>query len=152
MDAKRLLREQLDNKMSQFAHLKDFKSPSNGWVHSIRRGINMSLKQLGKRLSITPQSVKELEEREKSGSITLKRLREAAAAMDMELIYGFVPKSGSLEAMIEIRAREIAKLIVDRTSVQMELENQTNSPERLKKAIDWKTDELIKETPRFLWD
>jgi transcriptional regulator with XRE-family HTH domain len=41
----------------------------------------MSLRQLGERLQISQQSVKEIEEREVSGSITLKSLRETAEAL-----------------------------------------------------------------------
>ena len=52
----------------------------------------MSLRQLRNRLHISPQSVKEIEDREVSGTITLNSLRDTANAMDMKLVYGFVSK------------------------------------------------------------
>jgi len=61
----------------------------------------MSLEQLGKKLSLTRASVGAIEKRETDGSITLKSLREAAKALDMELVYGFVPNDGSLKALMK---------------------------------------------------
>jgi transcriptional regulator with XRE-family HTH domain len=52
--------------------------------------MGLSLKQLGKRLKITPQGTKEIERREKDGSLTLQRLWEVAAALDKQLVYGLV--------------------------------------------------------------
>ena len=107
---------------------------------------------MGNRLKISPQSVKELEAREANGSITLKGLREAGAAIDMKLVYGFVPKEKTIEEMIEARALEIATEIVMRTSQTMQLENQKNSKSRLKKAIKNRADEIKIKMPKYLWD
>jgi len=112
----------------------------------------MSLRQLGDRLHISPQSVKEIEEREANGTITLNSLRDAANAMDMKLVYGFVSKHESLEQMIEKRARELATEIVMRTHATMTLEDQQNSKERIEKAIAQKTAEIKFEMPKYLWD
>ena len=70
----------------------------------------------------------------------------------MKLVYGFIPKAGSLEKMIENRAKEIAEEIVRRTSASMVLEDQGNTETRLRKAIQEKTAELKHEMPRYLWD
>jgi predicted DNA-binding mobile mystery protein A len=112
----------------------------------------MTMQQLANRISITKQSVLEIEQREKDGTISLKSLRETARALDMELVYGFVPKDGSLDALIERKARELAIKIVSRTSNTMKLEDQENSEKRLKKAIEERTLLLKQETPKVLWD
>jgi predicted DNA-binding mobile mystery protein A len=112
----------------------------------------MSLRQLGNRLHIAPQSVKEIEEREANGTITLKSLRDVANALDMQLVYGFVSKHESLEQMIEKRAKELAKEIVLRTHNTMTLEAQENSAERIEQAIAQKTAEIKYEMPKYLWD
>ncbi len=78
--------------------------------------MGISLDQLGKKLSITKQSMKEIEQREAEGSVTLNRLKEVAKALDMELVYGFVPKDGSLEALLERKSLRSATEIVMRTS------------------------------------
>ena len=148
----RLIIEQTDKKLSVFRPLESLIVPQKGWIHTIRIALKMSLKQLGKRLKISPQSVKEMEEREANGSITLKGLREVGGALNMKLIYGFVPKEESLETIIEKRAYEIARDIVLRTSNTMQLEDQKNSNERIEKAIKNKSDEFKSKIPKFLWD
>jgi len=135
MKTKKLIREQLDNKIVQFRKLDAIVIPPQGWIYSIRQGINMSLRQLGQRLSITPQSVKEIEVREKNGTISIKVLRQVAAALNMKFVYGFIPSEKSLEGMIEKRAKELAKSIVERASVQMGLEDQKTPLKELKKLL-----------------
>lgn len=152
MKTKKLIREQLDTKIAMFSKLDDVVIPPQGWIFSIRQGINMSLRQLGKRLSITPQSVKEIEVREKNGTISIKVLRQVAAALNMKFVYGFIPSEKTLEGMIERRAEALARSIVERTSVQMGLEDQKNSPERIEKAIKEKAAELKTDMPKILWD
>ena len=126
--------------------------PPTGWIKAIRLALGMSMRQLAKRLDITKQSVQEMEKREKSGSITIKSLREAAEALDMELVYGFVPKDGSLNALIDRKACELATRIVSRTSQSMLLEDQEVSYERQQKAIEERTAQLIYKMPKILWD
>ena len=112
----------------------------------------MSMQQLGNKLSITKQGVMDIERREKEGSITIKSLKELGRALDMELVYGFVPNDGTLEALIEKRARELATKIVLRTSNTMRLENQGNSDKRIELAINERTEEIKNEMPKILWD
>jgi predicted DNA-binding mobile mystery protein A len=147
-----LLIQQTDKKTQVFKELKSVSTPSKGWINTFRTAIKMSLRQLGNRLQIAPQSVKEIEEREANGTITLKSLRDVANALDMQLVYGFVSKHESLEQMIEKRAKKLAKEIVMRTHNTMTLEAQENSAERIEKAIALKTAEIKYEMPKYLWD
>lgn len=152
MPNKKLQLQQLDARLKEFAALKDNRVPSTGWIKALRSAIGMSLLQLGNRLHITKQSVQEIETRERDGNITINALREAARVLDMQLVYGFVPIDGSLEAMIDKKAKELAKKIVMRTSNSMVLEDQGNSEDRLQKAIDERAGELKREMPKILWD
>jgi len=93
-----------------------------------------------------------MERREKDGSITLRTLREAATALDMKLVYGFVPKDGSLEELINRKANALARKIVLRTSNSMKLEDQENSQLRIEKAIEERTVAIKNEMPKALWD
>jgi|SRR5690554_175964 len=152
-DKKRiLLIEQLDSKLSCFGEVGDVVLPSAGWIKSIRTALKMSLQQLGNRLNISPQGVGDMEKREAEGTITLNTLKDLASALDMRLVYGFIPKEGSIEQMIEKRAKEIATEIVSRTNTTMTLEDQQNSKERIKKAIEQKAEEIKYEMPKYLWD
>lgn len=149
---KNLQIEQLERKLSSFRAVRQTVPPPTGWLKTIRVSLGMTLQQLAEKLSITRQSALEIEKREKEGSITLRSLREAANALDMELVYGLVPKDGSIENLIDRKARELAVQIVTRTSNNMKLENQENSKERLKKAIEERTEQLKNELPKILWD
>ncbi len=112
----------------------------------------MSLRQIGSRMNITPQSVREIEEREKNGTVSLKVLKRVGEALNMEFVYGFIPPNNTLAKMIEDRANQLAEEIVYRTSMTMSLENQKTSDERIKKAINEKAEEIKTLLPRYLWD
>jgi predicted DNA-binding mobile mystery protein A len=112
----------------------------------------MSLVQLAKRLNKTPVSVKEIEEREQSKTITLKKLIEVGEALDLRFVYGFVPKESSIEKMIEKRAQQVARELVMRTSHTMKLEDQENTEQRLQQAIRDRAALLKQEMPKHLWD
>ncbi len=148
----KLILEQLDKKLHLISNLKDFQAPLSGWVNSFRIALNMSLEQLGNKMGMTASAVKQLEKREQSGSVSLNALRRFAESLNMKLFYGFIPKSGMLSDMVQQRAIKIAKEIVLRTLTSMQLEDQGLTEERLKKAIQEKTDEIIRKMPRYLWD
>jgi len=148
----KLLIEQLDKKFERLSSIDDLIIPTEGWVYSVRTALKMTLKQLGSKMGITAQSVKEIENREKMGSITLNTLKEVGNALDMRLIYGFIPRDKTLELMIEKKAMELAEQIVLRTSATMNLEDQKNTMERLRIAIKDRAEEIKREMPRYLWD
>jgi len=152
MGKKSLQIQQLNGKMLAYASLQKVAPPPTGWIKAIRNAIGMSMLQLGNRLSITKQSVQDIERREKDGSITIKALREAARALDMQLVYGFVPNDGSLELLIERKAKELATQIVMRTNNSMKLEDQENTKQRIEKAIQERTTIIKTEMPKTLWD
>lgn len=147
-----LIVRQIDKKLLPLQVLKDTTVPSKGWIHTLRTALQMSLRQLSAKASIVPQSLKDMENREVAGTITLNTLRAVANAMDMQLVYGFVPKNKSLEQMIEKRAKQLATEIVMRTNNTMTLEDQQNSKERIEESIAQKTNEIKSEMPKYLWD
>jgi len=152
MNTQRLILEQIDRKIFLLKKAEDITIPSSGWVYALRQALGMSLRQLGKRMGITPQSVKEIEEREKSGTISLNVLKQVGNSLGLKLIYGFIPEGKCLEEMIEKRAIELAREIVSRTSISMKLEDQGISPKRIRKAIAEKAEEIKLEMPKYLWD
>lgn len=148
----KILLDQLDNRIEKLKEFGNISQPQSGWVNSLRLALSMSLRQLGNMMSMKAPSVKEIEQREVEGSISINVLKKFAEALDMKFVYGFVPKDGSLEEMIKKRALVKAKEIVGRTSINMSLEDQKNSDERLKKAIEERAEEIIREMPKYLWD
>jgi predicted DNA-binding mobile mystery protein A len=152
MGKKSLQLQQLNSKMLGFASLKQLVIPPTGWIKAIRTVIGMSMQQLGNKLDVSKQGIMDIEKREKDGAITIKSLREIARALDMQLVYGFVPNDGSLDALIEKRATELATKIVLRTSNTMKLEDQGNSNKRIEKAIKERSEEIKNEMPKIIWD
>ena len=152
MRKKSLQIDQLSSKMLVVAAIKKITPPPVGWIKAVRTALGMSLQQLGKKISITKQSLADIERREKEGTITLNTLRDVAHGLDMELVYGFVPRDGSLDALIDRKAKELATTIVWRTSNTMKLEDQANSGKRIQKAIEERTAAIKNEMPKILWD
>jgi predicted DNA-binding mobile mystery protein A len=146
---KKLQIDQIDEQLVKYKSVSA--APSKGWLHTIRTSLSMTAAQLALKLKSSPQAILALEKREAEGSITLNKLKEIGAAMDLKLVYGFVPKE-TLEKMIEEKARELATQIVMRTSKQMAMEDQKISDKKLKKAIEDRTEEIIRNVPKSIWD
>ena len=144
--------QQLNTKMLSFAILQEVTIPPTGWIRAIRTTIGMSMRQLGKKLNVTKQGIMDIENRERDGSITLKSLREIARVMDMQLVYGLVPNDGSLDALIDKKAVEVAKQVVMRSAQTMALEDQANSSIRIETAIRERAEAIKSEMPKILWD
>jgi len=144
--------DETQGKLNPFSVLKSEIKPDNGWVNAIRVSIKMSLRQLGERLHITPQGVRDLEKREKEGAITINTLKEVGRVLDMDLVYGFISRHNSLDEMIEVRAREIAEEVVLKTRETVSLDNLIISENDIEKAILQKTYEISSKMPSNLWD
>lgn len=147
-----LLIQQLDRKLKLFQEAATVQVPSTGWINSIRTALNMTMAQLGSRLDITRQGVRQIEINEAGGQITINRLREVGLALDMQFVYGFVPIDGSIEKMIDSKAEELAKSIVLRTNQNMRLEDQGISDDKIKESIKDLAFEIKREMRRSLWD
>lgn len=147
-----LLVEQLERRLGLFSSAATIAVPEKGWISNIRSSLNMTMEQLGKKLNITRQAVKRIETSEASGTISLNLLREAGAAMEMKLVYGFVPIGGSVEQLIDNKARKLAERIVLRANHNMLLEDQANSDKVLQSSIQELAAELKREMKKSLWD
>jgi len=149
---KKLLIEQLDQKLKPFKKLEKVLVPDKGWIYNIRHTLNMTMAQLGSRLNITRQGVKNMEDSELKGSISINSLKEAGEALNFQFIYGFIPNDGTIDNLIDIKAKELAEKIVLRANHNMKLENQAISDKKIKKSILDLTEEIKREMRRSLWD
>ncbi|MFN5649265.1 MAG: mobile mystery protein A [Sphingobacteriales bacterium] len=143
---------QLDDKLLVYNTLKNLSAPTDGWLRQIRKSLGMTLEQLGNKLGITKQSARAIEQREKEGTLTIQGLKQAASAMDMQLVYVLLPKDESVETMIYRKAEELAKMLVQRTSHSMLLEDQEISYQRKEKAISERALDIAHNLPKALWD
>ncbi len=149
---RKLLIEQLDQKLQPFSETRKVLVPERGWINTIRTTLNMTMAQLGSKLNITRQGVKGIEASEASGTITLNSLKDIAKAMDLKLVYALVPKNGTVNDLIQIKAENLAKKIVLRTNQNMKLENQGIGDEKIAKTIKDLADEIKREMRKSLWD
>lgn len=148
---KKIVIEQLDRKLKPFYEIKSIEVPERGWVYTIRTALNMTLQQLGHKLKITIQGVKDIEKRELSGSISIKSLKEVAKALDMQFVYGFVSNHNSIEKFIELKAMELAKKMV-LNSLNAASENKELSEADIQREIEDFASEIKREIPKSLWD
>lgn len=149
---KKLLIEQLDQKLKLFHDAEMVLIPNRGWINTIRTALNMTMAQLGTRLNISRQGVKSIEEREVKGTITINSLKEVGEAMDLKFVYGYVPKNKTIDNYVNIKAKELATKIVMRTNQNMKLEDQGLQVEKIKDSIEELAIELKREMKRSLWD
>jgi len=147
-----LLIEQLDQKLQPFDQTKKALVPERGWINTIRTTLNMTMAQLGTKLNITRQGVKNLEKSEANGTITLNSLRDVSNAMDLKLVYAMVPKDGTINDLVNVKAEKLARRIVMRTNQNMNLEDQGIEEKKLAKTIQELANEIKREMRKSLWD
>jgi len=149
---KKLLIEQLDKKLAEFKGAKMVQVPQKGWVNTIRTTLNMTRNQLGTKLGLTKGAIQKIEEREATGQITINKLRDVGQALDMQFVYGFVPKDGTIDNLIDFKAEILARKIVLRTNQNMKLEDQGIGDEKINKSIEDLANEIKREMRKSLWD
>jgi transcriptional regulator with XRE-family HTH domain len=101
---RKLLRKKLDREMRFYRLAGREKNPTSGLLRAVRQALKVPLKEVAGRLGVGESNVFEMEEREETGSITLRSLGRVAAAMGCKVVYGIIPANGkTLEAMDEER-------------------------------------------------
>ncbi len=82
----------------------------DGWIKELREAIGMPVEELAARIGVLRREVHRMERAEQNERIMLATLRRAAAGLGCELVYGPVPKEGTLEdlAAAQTVQREIA--------------------------------------------
>lgn len=149
---KKLLVEQLENKVAKFKNAGMIQVPDKGWINTIRTTLCMTREQLGARLSMTKGAIQKIEERDSTGQITINKLKHVGRGLDMRLVYGFVPTDGTINNLIDLRAEKLARKIVLRTNQNMKLEDQGISEKRIKDSIKDLASEIKREMRKSLWD
>ena len=78
-------------------------------------------------------------------------MRQVAEALDCVFVYALVPRS-SLEETVKTQAKAVTAARLQRVSHTMLLEAQSLSMEEQQASLDVAVEELVRETPRDLWD
>lgn len=147
---RKLKREQLDEKLKG---LKDspIANVEFGWIKSIRKALGMSTFQLAKRAGLDQSRITRIENAEVNGDLNLSTLKKIAEALNMRLVYAFVPEEG-LEEMVHDQAEKIAKERLAKVSHTMKLENQELTESDKAKALDDLVQKILIDEPKDFWD
>ena len=134
---------QLDRSLEPYQTARKTPRPSKGWIHSVRQALGVSSGEIARRLGTSRQLPLQLEKGEAEDRITLKSLRAVANALDCDLVYALVPRAGSMQELIENRARAEAKKQVLGVEHSMALENQAVG--RIDEAVEAETHRLVRK-------
>jgi predicted DNA-binding mobile mystery protein A len=151
MMLKQVIRDQYRSKFDQLIDIKQISRPKEGWIRTLRKALGMSSPQLAARLAVSKSQASQMERMEAEDRISLKQLRRVADVLDCDLVYALVPRQ-SVETTIRKRARHKAEKLVERTDVQMKLEAQQLSSDKLYEQVRLESDRLVREMPRDLWE
>lgn len=149
---KALIQKQMDELIQSIAEGKQNAQTSVGWIQSTRLALGMSLRQLAERIGISASALTNFEKREQSDAVTLATLKKAANAMDMELVYFFKPKSGSIKNAIEKQATKKAQEILNQSNQTMKLEDQETSKKGQELELERLKMDIMSKMPVNLWD
>ena len=144
----------MEAKIRPWQKLKEDKRPPNGWLKAIRGALGLNTHQLANKLGVQHSSVLRLEKREVQGKATIESLTKAAQAMNCQLIYAIVPKTGfnNLNEIIDQQANALASYLVKKTEHNMKLESQGISAKEMKKQISQLAFELKAKMDSHLWE
>lgn len=98
---------QIDRILADLHPLRTLQRPPTGWLRAIREATGISAGELGRILGVSRQLPLQFERAEADDSITLRSLRSVAAALDCDLVYALIPRSGSLQPLPEIQASAV---------------------------------------------
>ncbi len=101
---RKALRKKLDKEMRNYRLAGREENPTNGLLHAVREALRVPIKEIAEKMGVSPSNVFELEEREETGSITLRSLGRMAEAMGCKVVYGVISANGkTFDAMAEER-------------------------------------------------
>lgn len=149
--SKVLARKHLDNRLNALRPQGAFARPPKGWLRAIRDALGMTTRQIARRAGVSQPTVTSWEMSEARDTITLGKLREAAEALNCELVYALVPRK-PLEQQVRDRAAQVADAQLGRTHHTMRLEAQGLRAEDLERERSRLIDELLRAKPSQLWE
>lgn len=145
-----LQRAQIDKRLKPLRKLNRVQ-PTAGWIRTIRISLGMRATQLAKRLGVTPQTIKDYENSEEAGTITVATLKKVAKALECDLQIFLVPQN-SLEAIVRNQALKAAKKIIGHVDLQMKFEAQGSGKHFKQKQIKELAEEIARELGKELWE
>jgi predicted DNA-binding mobile mystery protein A len=151
MKTNKLVRVQLDKQLSNVKCILNLTRPVYGWIKTIRNALGMTSRQFAERMGISQAGVSAIENREIADSLTLKTLKETAAALNCRFVYLLLPEK-SLEETVKNQAIRFVKRNTQSLMHSMNLENQGIMPEDIDDFIKIQTEEVMQKKINKIWD
>jgi predicted DNA-binding mobile mystery protein A len=128
---------QLTLTLGAFETARGVTRPQHGWLRAIREALGLTFEQIGRSIGSSRANIQSFENAEANDRITLRTLRRVAAAMDCDLVYAIIPKSGTILELAERRFRAEATKHVNSVEHTMMLENQAvgNTSQLIDQAV-----------------
>lgn len=142
----------LDRIASRIGLLGEAPPGKRGWIGAVRRALGITSSQLAARLGLEQSGVAHYERREREGTITMASLRRAAAALECDLVYGFVPRAGSFAAIVSAQATRAAEQQLAEIEHTMALEEQPVDPDERRHQLEELAERLGRERPSWIWN
>ena len=108
----------------------------------------MSANEMAQRMGVIQQNVFQFEKSEVNDRIQLRTLKQAADALNCDLVYVLLPRT-PLEDAVKAQARRKAEGILDPVAHHSRLEDQSLDPHELQVQLDELADKFVDR--RGLW-
>jgi len=137
-------RQKLDETLLAFRVARRMEGETEGWLRAIRQAVGVPVDEVARRMGVSKWEIFRMEVAEKESRIRLGTLRQAAAALDCELVYALTPRQGTLE---ELAAKERVRREKIREEEQERKRAEAKAREKkVLKAIGWRA--AIRKTIR----
>ena len=146
-----LARRHLDRALLPFRDAALQQRPPRGWVRAIRDALGMTSRQLAARMGLSQSTITAMEQGEEAETVSLKTLRQAAEALDCQLVYALIPNA-TLDETVRLRARALAQEHLSRIHHTMRLENQALPGSELSAELDRLTNSILEGRASRLWE
>jgi predicted DNA-binding mobile mystery protein A len=150
MSVKKIVLQQYQRIADAAASHAGLKTPSEGWMRTVRKALGMSGAQLAKKMGVTRARVAQAEHAELTGGTTLKSMQTAAEAMGCKFVYAIVPDK-RIEDLITAQAQKKARALVKTASTHMALESQILPNDKMEAEVERLASDLAREMAPDFW-
>jgi len=109
-------------------------------LRAIREALGLSLADQARRLKITPPAVRSFELAEAEDRITLASLRRTAAAMDCDLVYTLVSRSGALAIPAKDESGKAARKTGGGRETLAKASGPSSTPDNVVLDLTWRVE------------
>ena len=144
----------MEKKINPWKKLRTNRRPPSGWLKAVRGALGINTRQLAKRCGVQHSSILKIEKNEIQDKASIESLKKIADAMNCQLIYAIVPKTGynSLEEIINHQTQLLAYKLMKQVDHTMKLESQGTSPKEIQDQTKKLANELKDKMDSRVWE